>query len=135
MSLLRYPCIPIGRSRCARTRQSCLFKPDNLSPLVLTHLEMFSAYPSGYVIDFKNEQKPCLSFRDNVYNARGFSKDPSTRLFKCKSFLIFISSKSMRALFFPSMLNKVPIKLSHIFFSMCMTSRLCRTLSVFQQGS
>ena len=54
----------------------------------------------------------------------------------CKSFLIPRCVKSILdfkvSFVLPSMLRSVPIMLSHIFFSMCITSRLCHRSKSFQ---
>lgn len=56
-----------------------------------------------------------------------------------RDFLIFIYCKSNRdfrvSFVFPSISNNVPNTLSLIFFSMCITSKLCLTNKVFQYGS
>ena len=67
------------------------------------------------------------------------SNDPLGHSLRCKTLLMPIFFKSLRAqsvsLFFPSIPNKVLNVLSLIFFSTCMTSMLCSSFLFLQYGS
>ena len=101
------------------------------------HLCIFEAYPSGNLASFKKLQNSIFFDLDNVYRALGMSYE-SPLCCNCNSFLIFKSARSSLALTvsfdFPFMSRMVPRRLSHTFFSICMTPRLCLSFRVGQYG-
>ena len=99
---------------------------------------MFEQKPSGNFIPRKDEQTTFFSECNKFQDANGnFSFFPG--FFGLSFVLIPISAMSRRtdylSFVFPGMFSKVPIKASHIFFSMCITSRTCITGKNFQYSS
>ena len=133
-----YGCIPIGRIFCIKTCQSWIFKPNTFASLMLTQLDIFATYPFGNFTDLRNWQNSLLSFKLSGYEAWGFkSLFPSS--FRCNSFFMFKSSKSSLALtvylVFPLIFIKVPTKLSHIFLSIWITSKICLIVNLDQYSN
>ncbi|KAM3691168.1 hypothetical protein ACJW31_09G175000 [Castanea mollissima] len=100
---------------------------------------MLDAYPSGNLTFFSQSQNLVFSAFVNVYFACGIFVDVPV-FCKCKSLRMPISSKSFCALEvslffpFPRSFISVPKTLSHIFFSICMTSKLCLSFNIDQKG-
>ena len=104
-------------------------------PSALTLLSGLEANPCGNLTRDRTSQNSFLFTLSKTYTAGAISRGlPSSCT--CKSFLIPRCVKSILdfkvSFVLPSILRSVPIMLSHIFFSMCITSRLCRRSKSFQ---
>ena len=130
--------MPIGRIRWRRTWQPWLLSDPSFPSLTLTFFEIFTAIPSEYLILFTKSQNSRLSNNVNLYFAHDLMYR-SLCFTKCNSFLIFISYKFIItlsvSLVLPSMHNRIPTTLSHIFFSICMTSVLCLNFNFGQYSN
>jgi hypothetical protein len=101
-------------------------RPWTFKPSALMYLARLAAYPSGNLTPLRNLQNVIRCAGVNTYLACGILTILPSRT-QHNSSLIFISSKSSLAfnvsLVFFSFSN-VQRKQSHMFFSMCITSRL-----------
>ena len=103
----------------------------------LCFLVKFEAKLSGNLTNLMKLQNLQHSSGVNVKSPTGFIS-LSTWVKKCNSGLIFMSAKSFQALSVSLDLSIPKIvlgKLSHIFFSTCMTLRLCLNSSEVQYSS
>jgi hypothetical protein len=118
---------------------SWLFNPEIVRSLSRTHREMFEAYPFGTLTFRRTFKKFSLSSLDIVWQATGIYVLPFATVNGCNLGLNSISWKSSQAarlsFIFPLMSKIVSSMLSMTFFSMCMTSRLCRSKLSFQYGN
>src|SRR3954464_5900584 len=111
------------------------FQPLYFFPSALTLLSGLEANPCGNLTRDRTSQNSFLFTLSKTYTAGAISRGlPS--FCTCKSFLIPRCVKSILdfkvSFVMPSILRSVPIMLSHIFFSMCITSRFCRRSKSFQ---
>ena len=93
------------------------------------------ANPCGNLTRDRTSQNSFLFALSKTYTTGAISRGLPSYC-TCKSFLIPRCVKSILdfkvSFILPSILRSVPIMLSHIFFSMCITSRLCRRSKSFQ---
>ena len=116
------PLMAISNNYCIKTWQSWDFK--SLRSFTDTRLFIFEEYPCGTFTLHRHLQKLVFSFLDNVWHAgRKYVRWPCD--IKCNCLHIPITTKSwwvFKSSFVLSlMLRSVPIKLSHTFFSTCIT--------------
>ena len=119
------------------TWQSWDFNPTSLSFFNYTRLLIFEEYPCGTFTWWRYWQKLIFSFLDKVWQAGGkyifFPSDIG-----CNYDRIPMSARSWQVFrpyfVLPWILRSVPMKLSHTFFSTCITSIQCLTIRSDQSG-
>ena len=136
MSLCTSPQRPTGKILWSSMWQSWVLRPCTLEPSALMHLVRLEAYPYGNRILFRNPQNVALSSFSMAYHAASMETELPSSCSKCNSGRMPISYKSSLtltvSLFLPSRWSIMPRRASHIFFSICITSRLCGSFKCFQ---
>jgi len=117
-------------SKCIKTWQSWDFNPTNLRSFNYTRLLIFEEYPCGTLTWRRHWQKLIFSFLDKVWQVGGnYIFLPSD--LRCNCDRIPISARSWRvfkpSFVLPWMLRRIPMTLSHTFFSTCITLIQCLT--------
>src|SRR4051812_41452563 len=114
------------------------FQIYNLPLFDLDIIGLFEENPFGDLTVLSTLQNCCISAFDMVTFEAEISHLSPPSSFACKSDRRYICCKSPRA-FMPSLdllrsCSNVERMLSHTFFSMCITSKLCLIFKCFQYG-
>jgi hypothetical protein len=128
-----------GKILWNRIWQTWVFSLCRLHSSAAIHLAKFEAYPSRNFTELIKSQNSFCFILESTYGASGILHDSlSSVATMCRFDLTPIYSKSTTSLMvsyvFPTILSNVPIRFSHMFFSMCISSRLCANFRDDQYG-